>query len=376
MSDHEAPTTQKYKWIWHLIICIVLTVIFVVGSYEATKDLVLGDVDDDVAFIGSSEQQISLSGNYIEVDAILRTVTVDWLPLPKNCSASPEIVVNIFTDPNLLASGGPDGPHSTSRPLTPVFQLNTTEACNRTNYDNFPVFRTVIKLTGLTASGQFTSRQGTLQAYPYDKYFFQISMFAQLASTNASVGLILGSSFGVPINFDVILDRAQSFNDDHGILLNFTISRSAAVVGLVITIVVANWLVTIAFLWITVAAFMWDKEIVAEMFVLPIATLFAFTSVRSNLPGAPAGFGAVVGKIYFSSHPPIDSAFPLLDYYGILPNIGLITLFTAVLLFGVLYRRIAAFIPKRSTATPKDNIQLQACDRSFGSDSGYHPVRD
>jgi hypothetical protein len=49
--------------------------------------------------------------------------------------------------------------------------------------------------------------------------------------------------------------------------------------------------VTIAFLWITVAAFMWDKDIVAEMFVLPIATLFAFTAVRSNLPGAPAGFG-------------------------------------------------------------------------------------
>jgi hypothetical protein len=47
----------------------------------------------------------------------------------------------------------------------------------------------------------------------------------------------------------------------------------------------------IAFLWITVAAFMWETDIVAEMFVLPVATLFAFTTVRSNFPGAPAGFG-------------------------------------------------------------------------------------
>ena len=28
-----------------------------------------------------------------------------------------------------------------------------------------------------------------------------------------------------------------------------------------------------------------------ELFVIPIASLFAFTSVRSNMPGAPPGFG-------------------------------------------------------------------------------------
>jgi hypothetical protein len=49
--------------------------------------------------------------------------------------------------------------------------------------------------------------------------------------------------------------------------------------------------VTVAFLWITVAAFIWEAQIVTEMFVLPVGALFAFTSVRANLPGAPAGFG-------------------------------------------------------------------------------------
>ncbi|KAJ7486895.1 hypothetical protein FB451DRAFT_1391763 [Mycena latifolia] len=130
-------------------------------------------------------------------------------------------------------------------------------------------------------------------------------MLAQSASTNASVGIVLEISTGF-----------HSTNNEQGVSLEFTIFRSTAVIGLVITVAIANWLVTIAFLWITAAAFLWDKDIVAEMFVLSIGTLFAFTSVRSNLPGAPAGFGAVV------------------DYYGILPNLGLNTLFTSVLLLG------------------------------------------
>ncbi|KAJ7111751.1 hypothetical protein C8R44DRAFT_932979 [Mycena epipterygia] len=316
--------TRDRGWIWHLMICIILSVVALAVSFEITKHLILGDVNDSVPLTGSTEHQISLTGNYLDIDAIARTATVDWFPSAVGCP-SPELVVNIFVDPNLFAAAV-DGMASDSPPSEPVFQLNTTKACNPTNHDSFPVFRTVFKLAGLGSSGRLNSRTGSLQAYPYDTYFFQISMFAQMASTNASVGFVLGKSFGIPINFDVVLDTAESRNNDQGILLNFTISRSTAVIGLVITIVVANWLVTIAFLWITVAAFMWEQNIVAEMFVLPIATLFAFTSVRSNLPGAPAGFGAVI------------------DYYGILPNLGLITLFTAVLLFGVLYRRIASAV--------------------------------
>lgn len=34
-----------------------------------------------------------------------------------------------------------------------------------------------------------------------------------------------------------------------------------------------------------------SPEIYSEMFVVPVGALFAFSSVRANLPGAPAGFG-------------------------------------------------------------------------------------
>lgn len=47
-----------------------------------------------------------------------------------------------------------------------------------------------------------------------------------------------------------------------------------------------------AFLIISAATLAYpNPRIYGEMFVLPIGVLFAFTSIRANLPGAPAGFG-------------------------------------------------------------------------------------
>ena len=55
--------------------------------------------------------------------------------------------------------------------------------------------------------------------------------------------------------------------------------------------VLPSGLVSVVFLWITMASIIWPEQIVKELFVIPITALFAFTSVRANLPGAPAGFG-------------------------------------------------------------------------------------
>ncbi|KAJ7176966.1 hypothetical protein C8R46DRAFT_47156 [Mycena filopes] len=340
---------MKYPpWITHLVISLLLAGVALVVSFEVTKRLILKDVDDRVPPTGATKYQVQLIANYLDVDATARTATVDWFPVPVNCSA-PELIINFFVDPNLLNTGqdgGWDVVSSTAPPTVPIFQFNTTEGCFPNNLRSFPAFRTVFKLTGFGVSGHLSPRTGTLQAYPYDRYYFQISLFARTATTGDSVGITLGDSFGIPINFDVILNKDHSTNTEEGLSLEFTITRSHAVIGLVITITVANWLVTIAFLWITVAAFVWDQEVVAEMFVLPIGTLFAFTSVRAGLPGAPDGFGAVV------------------DYYGILPNLGLITLFTSVLLFGILYRRIAASL------SPKD----EAAGSAAGSGREYPMV--
>jgi len=51
-------------------------------------------------------------------------------------------------------------------------------------------------------------------------------------------------------------------------------------------------LTAIVFLTICAANIVYTgPEIYSEMFVVPVGALFAFSSVRANLPGAPAGFG-------------------------------------------------------------------------------------
>jgi hypothetical protein len=56
-----------------------------------------------------------------------------------------------------------------------------------------------------------------------------------------------------------------------------------------------------AFLVIVAAALVYPPhQIYAEMFVVPIGALFAFSSIRANLPGAPDGFGELT---YLSKEP-------------------------------------------------------------------------
>ena len=56
--------------------------------------------------------------------------------------------------------------------------------------------------------------------------------------------------------------------------------------------VLSQGLTAIVFLTICAANIVYPSpEIYSEMFVVPIGALFAFSSVRANLPGAPAGFG-------------------------------------------------------------------------------------
>jgi len=161
----------------------------------------------------------------------------------------------------------------------------------------------------------------SLQWYPLDIYLAQFSLFAQLNSTSENVGIVTDRPFGSPVNFRVNLDKKSSRNTDQGLYIRLDVRRSGAVKLLVFIIVLANWLATIAFLWITVAALLWPESVVKEMFVIPIATLFAFTSVRANMPGAPAGFGA------------------FMDFVGILPNLASMAIFSATLLFVILIRR-------------------------------------
>ena len=56
-------------------------------------------------------------------------------------------------------------------------------------------------------------------------------------------------------------------------------------------------LITIILVLVMISTVFFNFKQRAEVLVVPVATLFAFTQLRASLPGAPAGFGT---SIFFS----------------------------------------------------------------------------
>jgi hypothetical protein len=115
-------------------------------------------------------------------------------------------------------------------------------------------------------------------------------------------------------NFEITIGQSIFVPDILGneeLLVHLLIKRSKAVQVFVVATVITNCtmlplapesdvyrlkttsgLATTAFLIIVAAALVFPQhQIYSEMFVVPVGALFAFTSIRVNLPGAPDGFG-------------------------------------------------------------------------------------
>ncbi|KAJ7257791.1 hypothetical protein C8J57DRAFT_1721104 [Mycena rebaudengoi] len=281
------------------IIGIVVGVSLYVGaSIGAMFRLIVPNVDDGVPFTGSTNRQISLDAYFVDADMGAKTVTVDWFPFASKCP-SPEMLVNLYVDANLLAPAVTATlPVGSASAL--VSQLNATQACQPTSRNNLSVFRTIHRLTSQGKhTGNLNFDPGSLQVYPFDEYILRITIFASLASTNESVGIILKKSTGTPLNSVIILNKEQCNNTDQGVYLTFDVSRSAPVLALVTITFTAFTLLGMSGIYTLVAAVAFEGNLANEMLV-PIAgvgALFAVMSIRASLPGAPVGFGAFIGTL-------------------------------------------------------------------------------
>ena len=160
-------------------------------------------------------------------------MTVDWYPLGSNCSTPTSRNVDIFFDRwvpgqelsisdrffpgrNLLdeENVAMEEFASDSPPKYPIFRFNSSGRCGRdTLKSSFSTFRTKIKLVGDFKSQN--SPSPSLQDYPFDRwhrykisrvtwhdasrYLAQISMFAQDSTSNASITILSGKPFGIPM---------------------------------------------------------------------------------------------------------------------------------------------------------------------------------
>ncbi|OCH92298.1 hypothetical protein OBBRIDRAFT_727023 [Obba rivulosa] len=279
---------------------------------------------------------VYLSADLVNIDPTMQVMTLEWsidnfqinitsdnspIFCDQNATSCPDVA--IYFDANLLQnsnSGGSNTVPSNILGPDPVFILNGTNwILNQQLKDerfNSPLFRTDVLI-----SDDGTGR--TAQSYPFEKYNAQLAMYALTIPDNDSIGIYVEETAGIAVGFNAKLTGSGVGFDNMTYIKDIEITRGAVIRTYAVFIVMAIWVVTLTFVVAGVAAVVLGKGIRAEVLVLPVATLFAFTQLRGTLPGAPAGFGASICMPF--------------NFVGILPCLALLTLcsvfMTAIFLF-------------------------------------------
>ncbi|KAK0221211.1 hypothetical protein EDD85DRAFT_960384 [Armillaria nabsnona] len=235
--------------------------------------------------------------------------------------------------------------------------------------NNPPKFRTELFIYPVLDVPLFASMhsRGTLAYYPFDSYQSEIFTFAQEASRNKSVSLVIGSASQLIVTFSSdlkittgILSTAPTYMEDTGFLqqevigANVILECSTLVIRYCLVITITFCLgfplvlhgfstLTLPFIWIGMVTLMICLIMITtvifsyrqwnEIVVVPIGTVFAFTQLRSTMPGAPDGFGTYIIFDYISSTQ-APTLGHVLDFVGLLPCLVLLSI-CAVTMVGI-----------------------------------------
>ena len=188
--------------------------------------------------------------------------TRSWISILIRTSTPVFHVSGVHAGLSNILKGEGGGSKTTSNnlaPNQPIFQFNAKTWCyGNSKNSSLSMFRTVAEVIG-----DFSAKRTRFKGRPCNgipgtsrhflwrsdaqynslnphRYIVEFSLFAQLNSTNATVGIASAESAGSIVNFNVDLDPALSSITDEALYLHLTASRSRAVQVLVVFIVVAN----------------------------------------------------------------------------------------------------------------------------------------
>ncbi|OBZ67164.1 hypothetical protein A0H81_12816 [Grifola frondosa] len=123
-----------------------------------------------------------------------------------------------------------------------------------------------------------------------------VIFFAEEANNNNSVSIAIVKTTGIAVGFNAQLQNISDVDNFGTVVKNVEVTRGPVVRLYALFIVLVIWLVTLTFMATCVVNVFFGKGISSGVLVLPMGTLFAFTQLRSTLPGAPDGFGAIIGE--------------------------------------------------------------------------------
>ncbi|PBK88253.1 hypothetical protein ARMGADRAFT_1084890 [Armillaria gallica] len=281
--------------------------------------------------VDNGNRTISLHADLISADLKQGSVVLDWSILNDTCYLTADNCsnANIYFATNLLQQFNTNSskPSDNNRPTDPTFIWNITSDIYD-DYTDFPMFQTVVAIfnpfsldDGSHSKYPISHSHRSNVYYPFDRYTAVVFCFAEDTSTNSPVKLHLQDSSGLVGGLKItatVADPSEFSDDDFPelVFIQITLQRGTLVVCYCIVITITFWLITltICLLMIMTVGFGFRQR--NEIVVVPIGTVFAFTQLRSTMPGAPDGFGDI------------------LDFVGVLPCLVLLSI-CAITMVGI-----------------------------------------
>ncbi|KAF8980349.1 hypothetical protein BDQ17DRAFT_1337819 [Cyathus striatus] len=261
-----------------ILLCLIVTVL-TVGIKFQVNDFTGVDLSD-------TNSSVSRNADLSSVDPLASTLLMRWYITGDSCfddtSDSSCGPVDIYFDTN---SG--DVERTNQGETLPLFTWYLDQYNKYNKYNNielmFPNFGTTLPLPD----------SGTTQFYPFDVLYGMENTTEVATMVNIAVGYTYGvvlTRLGIS-GFEITFDSTV-----RGSYINFIqLERSGLIKAYVISIVIGIWLITFVFLG-SVMKIVFGYGQPKEALAVPIATLFAFTTLRGTMPGAPPGFGTVIGN--------------------------------------------------------------------------------
>ncbi|KAF8994989.1 hypothetical protein BDQ17DRAFT_1042938 [Cyathus striatus] len=282
-----------------------------------------------------------MESELISVDPLSSTLVMNWYISYDNCYQDPDPETSC-TPTNLEAD-------------TPIFtwypgEINDTLSTNA-------IFRTTSLLFN---NGTRKTTDSSLQNYPFDTYGAYFIMYGKDNSTTNDnlINVVVDYSYGIAVGFKTSSDT--SFSEDTAFYVNgISLARNGLIKAYVVCIVIGVWLITLIFVG-SVMKVMFGYKQPKEALGVPIATLFAFSSLRGTMPGAPSGFGAIM------------------DFVGILPCLAIITI-AGVVLFGYLVvsnSEVTAMEPSLSFLKKNGESQITIVDPEKAGAVNIHSFKN
>ncbi|KAK0493860.1 hypothetical protein EDD18DRAFT_395017 [Armillaria luteobubalina] len=325
MSTMSPPTTKKIRRCFFVSLAFVTIVpltCIVLGVTLHPKEFQY--IPQDL----SLNRTIYLHADLISADVKQGSMLLEWTVMGDSCASCTDAGctvegcpdVNIYFDSNSLHSdSGNNGPADNNRPENPTFVWNATAGYND-NLANIASFQTELAVTpplSVDYSQKHLVRhtRSSEVYYPFDRYLAVIFGYAEDASSNATVSLYLDSTSGLAVGLKISADLSQDSNPDI-VSVVVTLQRGTLVIWYCLVITMTFWLVTLTICLLMIMTIGFGFQQRNEIVVVPVGTVFAFTQLRSSMPGAPDGFGDI------------------LDFVGVLPCLVLLSI-SAVTMVGI-----------------------------------------